>query len=76
MKAASSDSASRPETQIQLKGVCVEEIDYRISRGLDKGMIRNLTQKSAWVAQYEHVFVLGPTGVGKSFENAARRAAR
>jgi DNA replication protein DnaC len=51
----------------KLKGACVEEIDYRTSRGLDKGMIRNLTQKSAWVAQHEHIFVLGPTGVGKSF---------
>jgi DNA replication protein DnaC len=51
----------------KLKGACVEEIDYRTSRGLDKGVIRNLTQKSAWVAQHEHIFVLGPTGVGKSF---------
>src|SRR5882672_10867513 len=51
----------------KLKGACVEEIDYRTSRGLDKSMIRNLTHKSAWVAQHEHIFVLGPTGVGKSF---------
>ena len=51
----------------KLKGACVEEIDYRTSRGLDKSVIRNLTQKSAWVAQHEHIFVLGPTGVGKSF---------
>src|SRR5438552_15046049 len=51
----------------KLKGACVEEIDYRASRGLDKSVIRNLAQKSAWVAQHEHIFVLGPTGVGKSF---------
>jgi len=51
----------------KLKGACVEEIDYRASRGLDRSVIRNLTQKSAWVAQHEHIFVLGPTGVGKSF---------
>jgi DNA replication protein DnaC len=51
----------------KLKGACVEEIDYRSSRGLDKSVIRNLTQKSAWVAQHEHIFVLGPAGVGKSF---------
>ena len=30
----------------KLKGACVEEIDYRTSRGLDKSVIRNLTQKS------------------------------
>src|SRR5437764_12875012 len=51
----------------KLKGACVEEIDYRASRGLDKSVIRALAQKSAWVAQHENIFVLGPTGVGKSF---------
>ncbi len=48
-------------------GVCVEEIDYRTSRGLDKSVIRALAQKSAWVVNHENIFVLGPTGVGKSF---------
>jgi DNA replication protein DnaC len=51
----------------KLKGVCVEEIDYRAARGLDKSVIRALAQKSAWVANHENIFVLGPTGVGKSF---------
>ena len=46
---------------------CVEDIDYRTARGLDKGMIRALTQESAWVGTHENIFVLGPTGVGKSF---------
>lgn len=46
---------------------CVEDIDYRASRGLDKSVIRALTQESAWVAKHENIFVLGPTGVGKSF---------
>lgn len=50
---------------------CVEEIDYRASRGLDKSVMRALTQESAWVAKHENVFVLGPTGVGKSFIAAA-----
>src|SRR2546421_1302399 len=51
----------------KLKGACVEEIDYRASRGLDKSVIRGLAQKSAWVTNHENIFVLGPTGVGKSF---------
>jgi DNA replication protein DnaC len=56
----------------KLRGnACVEEIDYRASRGLDKSVIRALTQESAWVAQHENIFVLGPTGVGKSFLAAA-----
>ena len=51
----------------KLKGACVEEIDYRAARGLDKSVIRALAQKSAWVRNHENIFVLGPTGVGKSF---------
>lgn len=52
----------------RLRGnACVEEIDYRTSRGLDKSVIRALTKESAWVHNHEHIFVLGPTGVGKSF---------
>lgn len=52
----------------KLRGnACVEDIDYRTPRGLDKSVIRALTQDSAWVGNHEHIFVLGPTGSGKSF---------
>src|SRR6266436_4332000 len=44
---------------------CVEDIDYRGARGLDKTVIRALVQQSAWVGQHENVFVLGPTGVAR-----------
>jgi DNA replication protein DnaC len=46
---------------------CIEDVDYRASRSLDKSTIRALAQESAWVRNHEHVFILGPTGVGKSF---------
>jgi DNA replication protein DnaC len=51
---------------------CVEEIDFRGARGLGKSVIRALVQESASVATHENVFVLGPTGVGKSFVACAR----
>lgn len=56
----------------KLRGnACVEEIDYRAARGLDKSVIRGLAQESAWVRNHEHIFILGPTGVGKSFVASA-----
>ena len=56
----------------KLRGnACVEEIDYRAARGLDKSVIRALAQESGWVRNHENVFVLGPTGVGKSFVASA-----
>jgi len=51
----------------KLRGsICVEDNDHRASRGLDKSVIRALTQESSWVARHENIFVLGPTGIGKS----------
>src|SRR5579859_3598103 len=59
--------ARRLQTAKLRGNACVEEIDYRAARGLDKSVIRALAQESGWVRNHEHVFVLGPTGVGKSF---------
>ena len=56
----------------KLRGnACIEEIDFRASRGLDRSVIRALSQESGWVAKHENIFILGPTGVGKSFVAAA-----
>lgn len=52
----------------KLKGAaCVEDIDYRAPRGLDKTVMRSLAKDSAWVRNHENIFVIGPCGVGKSF---------
>ncbi len=56
----------------RLRGAaCVEDIDYRAERGLNKSVIRALAQESGWVKNHEHIFVLGPTGVGKSYVASA-----
>ena len=46
---------------------CVEDIDFRHSRGLDRTLLRSLTQDSSWVRQHQNVFLIGPCGIGKSF---------
>src|SRR5712692_6357870 len=56
----------------RLRGAaCVENIDYRTERGLNRSVIRALAQESCWVKNHEHIFVLGPTGVGKSYVASA-----
>jgi len=56
----------------KLRGnACIEAIDFRAARGLDKSVIRSLAQQSVWVSKHENIFVIGPTGVGKSFVAAA-----
>lgn len=52
----------------KLRGnACVEDINYRSSRGLDRTLMRSLANDSGWVGRHENIFVIGPTGVGKSF---------
>jgi len=52
----------------KLRGpACVEDIDYRAARGLDKTVVRALAKDSTWVRNHENIFVIGPCGVGKSF---------
>ena len=63
----------------KLRGnACMEEIDFRASCGLDRSLIRALAQESGWVSKHENIFVLGPTGVGKSFvaSGLAQKACR
>jgi DNA replication protein DnaC len=56
----------------RLKGnPCVENIDYRAERGLNRSVIRTLAQDSSWVRNHEQIFVFGPTGVGKSYVASA-----
>jgi DNA replication protein DnaC len=46
---------------------CMEDIDYRAARGLDKLVVRSLIQDSDWVRRHQHIFLVGPTGIGKTY---------
>lgn len=46
---------------------CIEDIDYRTPRGLDRQVVRSLTQESAWVSAHQNLFLIGPTGIGKTW---------
>jgi DNA replication protein DnaC len=44
----------------------LEDLDYRHSRGLDKGLVQSLAG-CQWVKEHLNVLVTGPTGVGKTW---------
>ncbi|HID24501.1 MAG TPA: AAA family ATPase [Planctomycetaceae bacterium] len=45
---------------------CVEDIDYRSRRGLNRAAINQLST-SEWIKHHQAVIITGPTGVSKSF---------
>lgn len=45
---------------------CVENIDYRSPRGLDKSLMKLLAQCN-WLKEHLNVLITGPCGAGKSF---------
>lgn len=47
-------------------GACVEDIDFRRSRGLDRSVVLSLAEAD-WVRGHRNVLIVGATGVGKTF---------
>ena len=45
---------------------CLEDIDYRVHRGLQKSQVAALGS-CEWVLKHQNVCVTGPTGTGKTF---------
>lgn len=49
---------------------CMEDIDFRAVRGLDELVVWSLSQDPDWVRRHQHIFLVGPTGIGRT--NLAR----
>ncbi len=49
---------------------CMENIDYRHPRGLDKSLMTSLGQ-CKWIKEHLNVLITGPCGTGKSFIGCA-----
>lgn len=49
-----------------ISGPCIEDIDYRQDRRLDRQMIVTLSE-CGWIAHHRNLIISGKTGTGKSF---------
>lgn len=45
---------------------CVEDIDFRAPRGIDRSVVLTLAS-SQWVTSHQNLLIVGPTGAGKTF---------
>ena len=48
------------------QSACIEDVDFRVARGLDRSLFASLAN-SQWVGTRKNVLIDGPTGSGKSF---------
>jgi len=52
--------------KLKVGSACIEDIDWRASRGLDRGLITELA-RCDWVRQGHNVVLTGATGLGKTW---------
>jgi len=58
--------ASRLKKAKLKQNACIEDIDYRHARGLDKSLIQQLAT-CQWIRSHHNALISGPTGTGKSY---------
>jgi DNA replication protein DnaC len=58
------------EAKLRIPGACMEDIDFKGGRGLDRGLFRELAT-CRWVDEHLNFLVTGATGVGKSYVASA-----
>ena len=49
---------------------CIEDVDYRAPRGLDRAFLLKLIQ-SSWIDAHDNLIMTGPAGIGKSWISCA-----
>ena len=52
--------------KLHINNACMEDIDYRQTRGLKKTEI-NALAKGNWIKSHQNILLVGPTGTGKSY---------
>ncbi len=52
--------------KLRISSACVEDLDFRQPRGLDRSAVLGLAS-AQWVSAHQNVLVVGPTGAGKTF---------
>ena len=58
--------ASRLKRARLRQTACLEDLDWRTPRGLDRTLVRDLAS-CRWVREHQPLLVTGPTGIGKTF---------
>ncbi len=54
------------QAKLRQAGACIEDVDFRTRRVLDKKMFLSLASCD-WIRQHRNVLISGPTGVGKTY---------